>query len=33
MGLDTSLRRDLFESTAATTVDQYRELLVKKKEI
>jgi hypothetical protein len=33
MGLDASLRRDLFESTQATTVDQYRELLMEKEEI
>jgi hypothetical protein len=33
MGLDASLRRDLFEPTIATTVDQYRELLMEKEEI
>ena len=32
-GLDASLRRDLFEPTPATTVDQYRELLMEKEEI
>jgi hypothetical protein len=33
MGLDASLRRDLFEPTPATSVDQYRELLMEKEEI
>lgn len=33
MGLDASLRRDLFEPTTTTTVDQYRELLMEKEEI
>src|SRR5579859_6745566 len=33
MGLDAVLRRDLFEPTSVTMVDQYRELLVEKEEI
>ena len=33
MGLDAVLRRDLFEPTTATTIDQYRELLVEKEEV
>ena len=33
MGLDAVLRRNLFEPTTATTIDQYRELLVEKEEV
>jgi hypothetical protein len=33
MGLDATLRRDLFEPTSTTTVDQYRELLAEKEEV
>jgi hypothetical protein len=33
MGLDALLRRDLFEPITATTIDQYRELLVEKEEV